>query len=117
GHLRLAAAGAGSGLLMSWLLDRGDLRPRTASSRSIASGAAIAARGYLTRRPGPPGPLFDVTSNHPAHDLRGRQILLRPQAFKHGLLAGVDQYRQPRGALFDLHYTLGFHLHLSHMNR
>lgn len=85
--------------------------------RSAASGTASAAFGrwgFLTRDPGTTEALLDIATNHPPHDLRGREILLCAQFLEDGLLARIDQDRQTRGALFELDDGV-LHLHVSYI--
>jgi hypothetical protein len=48
-------------------------------------------------------------------DLRRREVLLPAQSPKKRFLAGVDQDRQTRGALFESHDFGAFHLHGSYI--
>jgi len=88
------------------------LGPRSAAS-GTASGA-FGLWGFLTRDPGSTEPLLDIATNHPPHDLRGGEILLCAQFLEEGLLARIDQDRQPRGALFEV-YDGVLHLHQSYI--
>src|SRR5690606_16997299 len=95
----------------------GRARPRKSNSPAATSGSgvggwrsccevgassAFAARAGL-RFLGLPGlarALFDIASQEPSYDLRGRCIFFRAQSFEESLLARIDENREPCGAFF-----------------
>jgi hypothetical protein len=97
---------------------QGRSSPRGAAFGHAASSRTSAGfRAFLAGSPRAPESRFDVLTNHTAYDLRGGEILLRTQPLEDRLLARIDQSSQTSGALFEVHYGGGLHLHMNYIVR
>ena len=98
----LVTDGAPHHVQVAWLAAARAKRWRLRGSERLLLTALAACAGLClgVRRPGLAGARFDVGAQQPAHHLRWRCIFFGTQAFEDGLLARIDQDREPRGAFF-----------------